>query len=341
MRDFVSIGRYLALADGNVKMAGRMAEQDGASARVIGAFATRAAVPAGSTDGDSWGGALVPLALAFDVTVGWFGLFDGAFMDMRQVPLRQRLALVTGAAKGREVIEGRPKALSSLTTSHDALPGRKAAAIVALTRELLDASSTSSVNLLPELLLRAIVAATDEIFVDDLLGEIGSGAIPATGVDAAGVLADIGALLGGLSLGADSKVHFAISAEIAKRLATMATTSGAQAFPTITLDGGMLLGRPVHVTGALDDETVLAIDAAGFVAATEPTQINGTSQAALEMEEEPTQDATSGTGTALVSLWQTGSAAVLAERRFDFAPARSGAFAALSGVAWGDEQSGV
>ena len=59
-------------------------------------------------------------------------------------------------------------------------------------------------------------------------------------------------------------------------------------------------------------------------------------EASLQMDSAPTtQDALTGTGTSLVSLWQTNAVGFRAERTINWAAWRDSAVAYLTGVSWG------
>ncbi|MDU3897845.1 MAG: hypothetical protein E7G69_15240, partial [Enterobacter sp.] len=61
-------------------------------------------------------------------------------------------------------------------------------------------------------------------------------------------------------------------------------------------------------------------------------------EASLEMESDPTGDSVSPTGTELVSMFQTNSVAIRAERWINWKRRRTAAVAVISGVNYGSNQ---
>jgi hypothetical protein len=62
------------------------------------------------------------------------------------------------------------------------------------------------------------------------------------------------------------------------------------------------------------------------------------SEASLEMESAPTHDSVTPTGVELVSMWQTNSVAIRAERWINWKRRRTAAVAVISGVNYGTGQ---
>ena len=80
---------------------------------------------------------------------------------------------------------------------------------------------------------------------------------------------------------------------------------------------------------------VVLVDASAIIVVDEGLGTRASHQGAVEMSDSPTGDARIPTSTMAVSLWQNDSAALLVERRLNWARGREGAVAWLSDVAWG------
>jgi hypothetical protein len=102
--------------------------------------------------------------------------------------------------------------------------------------------------------------------------------------------------------------------------------------------GGTIAGIPVHVSDQASTN-VLLVDARGIVAASEAITLKSSNAAAIEMLDVPTSTIAGGspatpTAANLVSMFQTNSRAILAERFFGFALLRSNAVASVSGATY-------
>ena len=110
---------------------------------------------------------------------------------------------------------------------------------------------------------------------------------------------------------------------------------GQREFPNVGMTGGAFEGLPVIVSDYVDGIVVLANASDIYVADDGGITVDMSREASLEMSDAPSQDATDGTGASLVSLWQTNSVGLRAERTINWARRRPSAVASLTGVAWG------
>lgn len=195
-------------------------------------------------------------------------------------------------------------------------------------------------------LLRSLVAGLDRQFIDpgrtydaarQAPASVTSGGtvLSSSGSSLADVDSDLGQLIDSLvSYGMDlTTAHWVLSPTTATALARMRGTGGALAYPGIGARGGELLGLPALTSAACaaegsPGESIIALVQADQVTYADDggTQVDYSSQAALEMDGAPT-----GGHQQLRSLWQHGLAAARVYRYMNW-QARAGAAAALTNV---------
>jgi hypothetical protein len=331
-RDLANIGRLLAATDNSWRRARDLATRQGSSSRVLTLLAKGLSGLTTSELGPDY----TSIARAFAATLQNVGVFDGLLPDMVAMPLRTHAVILTGAATSTAASDGQTRAVSKIELGVEKLEHRKVSTTVVLSEELVGSSSEATLNLILQQMRVAVVAGTDGVFIEDLVA--GVTPLPMSGTDSESVWRDLGKLLAALPTGQASRLHWVMSSANAKALATKTTALGGLAFPTMTAFGGTLAGVPAHVSDHIGD-VVLLVDASAFAAGADEIVLRGTRQGTIRFISNPADGADApGTGAAsVVSLFQTNSAAMLAERVFDFKAIRPGAVAALSGVAWAYE----
>src|SRR5262245_47806273 len=80
---------------------------------------------------------------------------------------------------------------------------------------------------------------------------------------------------------------------------------------------------------------VTLVDASGLAQWSSGVDLRASREAALQMDDAPTQSSASPTATNLVSLYQTNSVALRAEMSFAVAVIRPNSVATMTGVTWG------
>jgi hypothetical protein len=138
--------------------------------------------------------------------------------------------------------------------------------------------------------------------------------------------ADLDTALAAIATDATSKVYLAAPPDAVKIIARMTGSSGAPAFPNMTISGGDISGIVVIPSNALADQMVL-LDATGIAVDGATITIDSTEEAALEFSDDPTSGA-----PRLVSLFQSGLRGLRAERYIAVKPLRSTALAVISNV---------
>lgn len=319
----------------------------------------KAAVAAASTGNSTWAGALVGDETSVyadfveflrpQTILGKFG--SGGIPSLRRVPFRVPLLAQTSGGAAQWVGEGKAKPLTKFDFTRTTLEPLKTAAIAVLTMEVVRDSSPSADTLVRDGLADAIRERLDLDFIDpDKAASAGvspasilNGVAPigSTGSSADAVRDDITALLGAFIAGNNppSSGVLLMSSMTALRLSTMRNPLGQKEFPDINLAGGVLEGLPVitseYMTQFADSsgEIIALINASDIYFADEgEVNIDSSREASLEMSDTPAHNSTTPTPAQLVSLWQTNSVALRAERTLNWMRRRAVSVAWLNDV---------
>lgn len=321
----------------------------------------KAAVPAGTSAHSTWAGALVgdetsafadfveflrPLTI-----LGKFG--TNGIPSLRAVPFRVPLVGQTSGGQGYWVGEGKPKPLTKFDFARKTLEPAKVANIAVCSVELLRDSSPSAETLVRDSLVAALRERLDIDFGDPSKAAVatvspasvtyGVTPIPSSGNDADAVREDIRSIFGAFiaANNAPTSGVWLMPTTVALALSLMRNPLGQKEFPDITMLGGTLEGLPVIVSEYVPTVSagayVILVNAQDvYLADDGGVSVDMSREASLQMDDAPaTQDAGAGTGTSLVSLWQTNSVGFLAERTINWEKRRAEAVQVLSGVNWG------
>jgi HK97 family phage major capsid protein len=325
------------------------------------ALVQKAAVGAGATVSGNWaanlvgeeGGVFADFVefLRPQTILGQFG--TNGIPDLRRVPFRTPLVGQTAGGDGYWVGEGKPKPLTKFAFGRTTLEPLKVANIAVLTEELLMSSSPAAESIVRDSLAAALRERLDIDFIDpEKVADSGVSpasitngvtAIPSSGNDADAVRADVQALMATFIAAHNPPTSgvWIMSATRALALGQLRTALGAREFDGVTMRGGTFEGLPVIVSEYIptDDYTdivVLANASDIYLGDEGGIQVDVSREASLQMDDAPpTQNALTGTGISLVSLWQTNSVGFRAERIINWALRRESAVAVLEGVAWG------
>ena len=148
-----------------------------------------------------------------------------------------------------------------------------------------------------------------------------------TGVD--GVRADLEALLAAFSVAGLTPNAIIMAAGNALALSMMVGPLGQRAFPGISATGGDFNGLPVVVSeyvsqvGDSSGSPIIMLNTNEvYLADDGQVTIDASREASLEMLDNPTNNSATGTATSLVSMFQTNSVALKAERYINWAVRR-------------------
>jgi len=328
---------------------------------------TKAAVAAGTTGDSAWAGSLVALYQRYTgdfidflrpmTILGKLGV--GGVPGCTMVPFNINIAGQTSGSTAGWVGESQPKPVTRAGFTNVNLGWAKIAAICVLSEELVRFSSPSAETLMRNELARAVAERADIDFIDPNKAAVagvspasvtnGVVAINSTGNDADAIREDV-ALLMAPFINANispSGAVWIMSAVRALRLRLMRNALGQREFPDITMTGGTLEGLPVIVTeyatsDSNGDDIILMNAPDIWLADDGEVTIDASREASLQMMDNPTNDAANGgqpIATSMVSLWQTNSIGLRAERFINWQKRRPQAVQVLNNANWGDPGS--
>jgi HK97 family phage major capsid protein/HK97 family phage prohead protease len=328
----------------------------------------KAEVAGGNTTDATWAGPLVdPQTLVSEFVdylrpqtiVGKFG--TGGVPSLNRVPFNVRITGQTSGGTGYWVGQGQPKPLTRFDFNAVNLGFAKVAAISVITEELARFSSPSAEMLVRNGLAGALIERIDIDFINPdkaLVANVSPASITngivgltPSGTDADAVRADIQQLLAGFiaaNIAPTSGVLIG-TPTTALALSLMRTALGQPEFTNITMMGGTLEGFPFIVSnhaaltslGSPGGNMLIMVNADDiFLSDDGGVSIDASREASLEMADTPTNASTSTasppdpTPTSVVSMYQTNSIALRAERFINWQRRRDAAVAWLEGVAY-------
>lgn len=314
----------------------------------------KAAVSAGTTTDPAWAGALVDYQdyaqdfvefLRPQTIIGRFG--QGNIPALRQVPFNIRIPAQTSGGSANWVGQGKAKPLTKFDFESITFSFAKVAAIAVLTDELIRFSNPAADALVRNALAEAVIARLDTDFINPAKAEVpnvspasitnGITAIPSTGdpdADAEAAFAQFVAAnlqpTGGVWI---------MSSTNALALSMKRNALGQKMYPEMTLLGGTFYGLPAIVSQYAGTNLTLLNAPDIYLADDGGVAVDMSREASLEMESEPTGDSVTPTGTELVSMFQTNSVAIRAERWINWKRRRTAAVAVISGVNYSSGQT--
>lgn len=310
----------------------------------------KAAVGAGTTTDPQWAGALVEYQeyaqdfveyLRPQTIVGRFG--QGNIPSLRKVPFNIRIPAQTSGGSANWVGQGKAKPLTKFDFESITFSFAKVSAIAVLTDELIRFSNPAADALVRNALAEAVIARLDTDFINPSKAEVpnispasvtnGIAAIPSTGNPD-----DDAAAAFGVFVAANLQPNGAVwlmSSTTALALSMRKNALGQKEYPEMTLLGGTFQGLPVIVSQYVGNQLVLVNAPDIYLADDGGVAVDMSREASLEMESEPTGDSITPTGTELVSMFQTNSVAIRAERWINWKRRRTAAVAVISGVNYG------
>ena len=321
----------------------------------------KAAVAAATTSNATWAGALVGDESAVfadfveflrpQTILGRFG--TNGVPALRTVPFRVPLIGQTSGGDGYWVGEGKAKPLTKFDFTRTTLEPLKVANIAVMSEEVLMYSSPAADVLIRDQLAQALAARLDIDFIDPAKAAVpgispasitnGLSPINASGTGTADdVRADLRSLYQNFiaANNTPSSAVLIMNGTTALALSLMTNALGQPEFPTVGMSGGTLNGVPVIVSEYIPSDStgsiVIMANAGDIYLGDEGgVMVDMSREASLEMDDAPTHDSDTPTGTNLVSLWQTNSVAMRAERFINWSRRRDSAVAYLTGVNWG------
>jgi Phage capsid family len=271
----------------------------------------KSAVLAGTTTDSAWASPLVsikPLVDAF-VAIARSASLLGRIPNLRRIGFKVKCPFETVGATFTWPAENAPKPVSTMAFSNGiTLDSTKLAAIIVLSRELVELAVAGLPGALKDTLVGEVTAATDRAFLDPASAAIstaaekrpasitsGTVAIPSTGNYATDVQTLLTAFFTARPGAADAVL--VVNAGHAAQLRAMNAGGG--------------VGLPVIVSDAALTNTI-AIDPQGTFVADAGIAIDISTEAALQMDSAPDQPVTAT--TVVTSLWQNNLAGFRVER---------------------------
>jgi HK97 family phage major capsid protein len=250
------------------------------------------------------------------------------------VPIGSKAVTVAVSITAALNNEGAAIPLGKMQFDSEYLQRRRAGVIVAVSEDLVRDSGAQSQSLLNRALQAACSTEIDKDVLELLLST-GAAGVTSSGDDVASVWADLQSMVAATRLHDRAKLYFLAPPNLVGKLATMAT-DGAAAFPTVSLAGtSELLGVPLLPTDAVEDDEVILVDAAAVAADVRDAKLTPAREASLDMRDDPTSDASTGTGSSHVSLWQSNMLGWRAISEWGATVIRDPAAVRLTGVSWG------
>lgn len=321
----------------------------------------KAAVAGGTTTDSTWAGALVEYNLYSadfieylrpQTIIGKFG--NAGIPSLFRVPFNIEIPRQTSGGNGYWVGQGAPKPLTKFDFDRVNLGWAKIANIAVLTDELIRFSNPGAEALVRNALAEAIVAKGDTDFLDPSVAAVANvspasltnGVTPVTptGVDADAVRTDIANVMKKFIDANMSLMNgvWLMPAVVGMRLSLMRNALGQKEFPEISMLGGRLEGLPVitsqYLPNSVSGGSMVVLMDAGEVYLADDGQvvIDASREASLQMDNAPTNNSSTGTGSSVVSMFQTNSIALKAERYINWAKRRSAAVQYIDGAHWGE-----
>ena len=321
---------------------------------------TKAAVPAATSTDATYGGPLMAyVQFAGDFVeflrpqsiIGKFGTTQNgvAIPDLNHIPFNVHIRGQTSGGAGYWVGQGQAKPLTRTDFNDTYLGFTKLANIAVLTEELMRFSDPAAETLIRNMLAGAIVQRMDADFIDPTNAGVanvkpasityGATTVASTGAAVDNIRQDIDALWNTAAvanLPMDSAVYIT-DARTARRISLLQTSLGQPQFAGVTMRGGALDGVPIIVSNNVPTPTagsiiVLAFASEIWLADDGQVSLAASTEASLEMNSAPTSNATTPTAVQMVSMFQTDSVALRAERYINWAKRRTQAVAYVTGV---------
>lgn len=311
----------------------------------------KTAVAAGNTTDSTWASPLV-----------YASQFNGDFINylrprtligqaqFRPIPFNVRINSQTSGGSASWVGQGKAKPVTKFDFNHTNSEFTKIAAITVITQELARFSDPSAEALVRESLADTVTAKLDtDLFDPD--------AAAVANVSPAGLLNGVAPVAGLNSTDPDAircallrlwapwdstnigiRPAYYTTPAVARLLSFLTDSLGNPAFPGVTPTGGMYKGVPIRVSNYLANNGgsggapfILVDEAEVYLADDGGVTLDASEQASIEMSDAPTNNSGTPTAASLVSMWQTNSIALRAERFVWWGLRRSGAIQWIDG----------
>lgn len=326
------------------------------------ALEQKTAVAGGTTTDANWAASLLAPAQVLEsaflaylrpkTLVDRFG--TNGVPALKRVPFNVKVQSQTSGASASWVGQGKGKPVTKFNTTDTTLLFTKIAGIAVITEELARFSRPGAEGLVRDELARAVIERMDIDFIDPDKA-VSSGVNPASitngvvgkttaGTSAANVLTDIQTLVAPFLLNNYdvSQLVLIMPNTLALTLSLMQNSLGQDSFKGMTVNGGTLAGIPVLASqyaanGASYGNMVICVSAENIALADDGTvNVDASREASIEMSDAPANESATPTASAyMVSMFQTNSIAIRAERVINWKKLRTTAVTFMDDVNWG------
>ena len=314
----------------------------------------KATVAAGTTTETTWA---APLVYASNFMGDFISYLRPRTLigqaQFRPVPFNVRIGGQTSGGTAGWVGQGKAKPVTKFDFTSTTIPYTKVAAIAVITQELARFSDPSAEMLVRDSLADCVIERIDTDLFDPDLAAVSNvapagllnGVSPVTvaAVDygdpdtVRAAIAQLWAAWDSTYLGA--RPAYYTTPAVARQLSLSREALGTPAFPNMTMTGGNIGGVPVRVSQYLANNGgsggapfILVDEAEIYLADDNSVTLDASDVASIEMNDAPTQAAGTPTAASLVSMWQTNSIALRAERFIWWGARRSGAAQWIDGM---------
>lgn len=355
--EFARYAMCLGVSKGNLPQAELIAKQRFPNSPRIHTV-LKAAVSAGTTTATGWAAELVEYNqfvgdfvefLRPQTIIGKFGV--GGVPSLRRIPFNVHIRGESAGGSGYWVGQGAPKPLTRSTFTDAYLGWAKVANIAVLSEELMRFSNPSAEAIVRDTLASALIARLDIDFVlpgKALVANVspasitnGVVAISSSGNNAAAVRADVSAVMSAYIAAniTPTTAVWIMPSTVALALSLMRNALGQKEFPDITMMGGTFEGLPVIASEYVPTVTggaivILANASDIWLADDGQVVLDASREASLQMDDAPTNNSAVPTATTMVSMFQTNSVAMRAERWINWQKRRPAAVQVLDDVNW-------
>lgn len=323
---FTRYAMALAAAKGDVFRAQQIVQRNAhwmsTTPEVLGVLKTGVAV--GDTVTSGWAEELVPYQNMASEFVEYLRPMTlvGRIAGLRNVPFNVKMPRQTAGTIGSWVGEAAKKPVGALAFDTIQLRFMKVAKIVVISDELARFSTPSAEALVRSDLAAGLTQAIDEAFIDPANAgttdikpaaiTYGAANSAASGTAAADFRVDMRTVLDALI--ADniplSGLAIATTPTLAVSLSLMLNALGQQEFPSITAEGGSLMGMPVYTSQSVPAETLVVFRPSDVLIADDGGASVDVSREATVLMDNGEGDP----GTTSINLWEQNAVGIRAER---------------------------
>jgi HK97 family phage major capsid protein len=337
---FVRLACAKLVCNGNLHEAAEYAKRWDDSTPEV-SLALKAAIAPGTSTDATWAGPLVSQNISNEfIELLRPATIIGKIPGFRMVPFNTKVPAQSGGGTYGWVGEAKPKPVTKLAFTSANLGYTKAAGIIVLTEELVRLSTPSAEALARNDMVKGIAQFLDAQFIDPAVAAV-AGVNPASITNgaptAAGTASPFADLITLISFFSSANVpisglSFIMSPANLLALSFRTNTDGSPQFPGLTIDGGNYKGinfvgstaAGTNVIGLQPDLILMADDG--------QVSVDASREASLQMDSAPASPADAT--TVYVSLWQTNTVGLRAERWINWIRANANAVKYLTAVAW-------